>query len=152
MGYVPIDNKEEGIKTIYVGSRQLTDTTTGEVFDMEVIEKKISHKLKGGWRRVYLTDFMDVLGELYGRASKLNVTYWIINNLNSDNQLIYNQTQIAKKCNISRRIVNETINYLIKKNFLKKVGASYMVNPSFICSFGSDKKNFLLGIQYREES
>lgn len=111
-----------------------------------------NHMLKGGWRRIYLADFMDILGELYGKRGKIRCIEWILDNLNSENQIIYTQTQIAKKSGVALCVVNETMKLLLKKDFIKKIGSVYIVNSKFICSFGSDKKNMMIAVKYREES
>ncbi|HEF7493805.1 TPA: hypothetical protein SA874_001761, partial [Campylobacter jejuni] len=60
--------KSSGIKTTYVGHRTFVDRDTGEVIELEYVEKKVSHTLKKGWRRVYLEQFMEVLTSLYSSA------------------------------------------------------------------------------------
>lgn len=148
LNYKPVDNKEIGIRTTYVGTRKLRDIETGEVVELEYLEKKVSHSLKKGWRRVYLEQFMEILTSLYSSAKKVDVVEFILNNLNSENQLTLTQTQVIQKTGISRPIVVETYKHLIKMDFMKKQGAVFVVNPKYVCAFGSDKKNRMIGIKY----
>ena len=144
-------NKSTGIKTIYIGTRKLRDINTGEMVEMEYIEKKVSHNLKKGWRRVYLESFMEILTELYASGRKIDVVEFILNNLNSENQLTYTQSQVIKKTGIARQTVVDTYKHLIKMDFMKKIGAVFVVNPKFVCAFGSDKKNRIIAVKYLED-
>ncbi|EGC0924306.1 hypothetical protein H8435_001843, partial [Campylobacter jejuni] len=139
-GYIPIEdkNKETGIKTTYIGTRKVRDIDTGEVIELEYLEKKVSHNLKKGWRRVYLEQFMEVLTGLYASSKKIDVVEFILSNLNSENQLTLTQSYIAEKTGISFPIINETFKYLVKIDFMKKIGTAYVVNPKYVCAFGSD--------------
>ncbi|RTJ71710.1 replication/maintenance protein RepL [Campylobacter jejuni] len=140
--------KVSGIKTNYIGRRTFVDRDTGEVIELEYVEKKVSHTLKKGWRRVYLEQFMEVLTSLYSSAKKIDVVEYILENLNSENQLTLTQTQVIKATKVSRPIVVETYKHLIEMDFMKKKGTVYVVNPKYVCAFGSDKKNRTIAINY----
>lgn len=151
-GYKPLETKETGIRTTYVGTKTLRDTQTGELIELEYIEKKVSHSLKKGWRRVYLENFMEILTGLYSSTKKLDIIEFILNNLNSENQLTLTQEQVRKKCgNVSTKTIVELYKYLIDNDFMKKQGAVFVVNPKFVCAMGSDKKNRMIGIRYSYE-
>lgn len=147
-GYKPVETKETGIKTTYVGTKTFRDTQTGELIELEYIEKKVSHSLKKGWRRVYLENFMELLAGLYSAGRKIDVIEFILNNLDSENKLCYTQEQVAKKSKVSKQIVVDTYKYLVKHDFMKKQGSVYVVNPKFVCAIGSDKKNRMIGVRY----
>ncbi|EOH0160529.1 replication/maintenance protein RepL [Campylobacter jejuni] len=142
------ENKENGIKTTYIGHRTFVDKTTGEVIELEYVEKKVSHTLKKGWRRVYLEQFMEVLTGLYSSSKKLDIIEFILENLNSENQLTLTQAQVMKKLGVSSKTIVETYKYLIEVDFMKKQGSVFVVNPKFVCAFGSDKKNRTIAINY----
>ena len=63
-GYKPIETKQNGIVTEFVVMRKLQDIDTGEVIELQYLNKKVKHSLKGGWRRVYLEQFMELLTDL----------------------------------------------------------------------------------------
>lgn len=146
-----IDNKASGITTQYLGRRVVQDVKTGEFIELEYAEKKVKHTMKRGWRRVYLEQFMEILTGLYSAGRKIDVVEFILENLNSENQLTLTQSQVIEKSKISRPTVVETYKYLIEKNFMKKVGAVFVINPEFVAAFGSDRKNAIIAIKYCDE-
>ncbi|EAL3923800.1 hypothetical protein A0Y82_08540 [Campylobacter upsaliensis] len=153
-GYKPkeSDKKESGIKTTYIGTRKVRDMETGEVIELDYMEKKVSHTLKGGWRRVYMENFMELVTGIYSSGRKIDVIDFILNNLNSENQLTLTQSQVIEKTKCSSKTVVEIYKYLIENEFMKKVGAVYVVNPKYVCAFGSDKKNKRIMIEYSENN
>ncbi|EAK9900308.1 hypothetical protein AAH56_08710 [Campylobacter upsaliensis] len=46
--------------------------------------------------------------------------------------------------------INKIFQYLIDSDFMRKKGAIYIVNPKYVCAFGSDKKNQKILIEYSE--
>ncbi|ECL0903664.1 replication/maintenance protein RepL [Campylobacter jejuni] len=140
--------KVSGIKTNYIGRRTFVDRDTGEVIELEYVEKKVSHTLPKGWRRVYLEHFMEVLTSLYSSAKKIDVVEYILENLNSENQLTLTQEQVMKATKVSRQTIVDTYKHLIEMDFMKKKGSVYVVNPKYVCAFGSDKKNRTIAINY----
>ncbi|HFP7807092.1 TPA: replication/maintenance protein RepL [Campylobacter jejuni] len=140
--------KVSGIKTNYIGRRTFVDRDTGEVIELEYVEKKVSHTLKKGWRRVYLEQFMEVLTSLYSSAKKIDIVEYILENLNSENQLTLTQEQVMKATKVSRQTIVDTYKHLIEMDFMKKKGTVYVVNPKYVCAFGSDKKNRTIAINY----
>lgn len=152
-GYRPLEsNKESGIKTTYVGTRKLRDIETGELVELEYMEKQVSHSLKRGWRRVYMENFMELLTGLYSAGRKIDVIDFILENLNSDNQLTLTQQQVIQKTGISAQTVVDTYKHLVANDFMKKQGAVYVVNPKYVCAFGSDKKNATIAVKYSESN
>lgn len=142
------DPKETGIKTHYLGKRTMRDMETGEVIELEYVEKKVSHSLKRGWRRVYMENFMELLSSLYSAGRKIDVIEFILDNLNSENQLTLTQQQVVQKTGISAQTVVDTYKHLVANDFMKKQGAVYVVNPKYVCAFGSDKKNATIAVNY----
>ncbi|HED4594487.1 TPA: replication/maintenance protein RepL [Campylobacter jejuni] len=140
--------KSSGIKTTYVGHRTFVDRDTGEVIELEYVEKKVSHTLPKGWKRVYLENFMEILTGLYSSGKKLDIIEFILENLNSENQLTLTQAQVMKKLGVSSKTIVETYKYLVDMDFMKKKGSVFVVNPKYVCAFGSDKKNRTIAINY----
>ncbi len=139
------------VKTSFLGRREVIDKATGEVIELEYIEKKVSHDLKRGWRRVYMENFMELLTGLYAQARKIDVIEFILDNLNSENQLTMSQTEVIKRTGVSRPIVVDTYKYLIKNDFMKKRGTVFIVNPKYVCAFGSDRKNANILINFSSD-
>lgn len=144
------DYKDRGIVTTFEGVRKFKDLETGKIVEMDIITKKVKHGLKGGWRRVHIEDFMELLAGLYHAGRKIDVIYFILDNLNSENQLTLTQKQVIEKLNASPNTVVETYRYLLEKDFMRKDGACYRVNTNFVCAFGSDRKNAMIALKYSD--
>ena len=149
-GYKPIETKQNGIVTEFVGMRKLQDIDTGEVIELQYLNKKVKHSLKGGWRRVYLEQFMELLTDLVS-GRKIEIVNFIIDNLNSDNQFVMTQIEVIKRLGVSSATITATYKYLTEMNFWKKTGLCFTVNSKFICAFGSDNKNAKILINYEAE-
>lgn len=143
-----MEKKDTGIRTQFFGKRTVVDVDTGERFEIEYAEKKVSHSLKRGWRRVYLENFMEILTGIYSQGKKIDVVEFLLENLNSENQFTQTQDYVVKKLNISKQTVNDAFKYLVEQNFMKKIGSVYVVNPNYVCAFGSDKKNATIAVKY----
>lgn len=139
----------ELVQANWKGTQTYRNIATGEILEMELVEKEVSRLLKGGWRRVYIGDFMELLGELYAHGQKIRVIDYILSNLDSENKFTQTQQMVSKNANIAFPTVNQTFKFLLKKDFFKKVGTAYVVNTNFVCAFGSDKKNAMLAIRYK---
>lgn len=151
MDRIKVDEfKESGVVTKYYGKRTFKDIETGELIELEYFDKAVKHTMKGGWRRVYLENFMEILTDLTN-SKKLHVVEYILQNLDSENKFTKTQAQISQAIKVSRPIVIETYKYLININFMKKTGLCYTINPKFVCAFGSDKKNARILINYHDD-
>lgn len=142
------EKKEQGIVTKFYGRKKLIDPETGEVYEVEFVEKQVKHTLPGGWRRVYTDELNRVFIGLYNKARRIEVVEFIISNLNSENQLTLTQKQVIEKTKIAKQTVVETYKHLVAVNFMKKQGAVFVVNPKIIAAYGSDKKNGAILTKY----
>lgn len=133
----------------FKGIRRLQDMATGEILEIDYVEKKLSPSLKGGWRRVYLADFLQILDEI-GNA-KIKVLEFVLDNIDSNNKLTISMTEVSRKTKISYMTVHTTFKALEEKKLLKKVGTAWVVMPDVVSAFGSDKKNARLLIDYSED-
>lgn len=144
-------DKNPGLKVNFEGTKKVMDIETGEILDIPVIEKYPVHTLKKGWRRVYLENFMEVLSGLFMQNRKIDLVEFILDNLDSENKFIMTYDEIQKNLEISRPIIAETFKYLTAVNFMrKKRGSCYIINPKFVCAFGSDRKNNRIMIEFYE--
>lgn len=145
------EKKEVGITTEYIGTETYyKKSANGNLVPVEVelIQKKVSHSLRKGWRRVYLEQFMELMTGLYSSNKKMDIIEFIINNLDSENKLTLTQAQVMEKVKVSTKTIVETYKYLIENDFMKKIGTAFVVNPKYVCAFGSDKKNRMIAIKY----
>lgn len=145
------ENKQTGIRTIYQGTKIFKNVETGEIIELDYIEKKVNHTLKRGWRRVYLEQFLECLTGLYASGKKLRIVYYILDNLDSENKFTITQAQVINETKISSKTVVETYKYLVDIDFMRKTGLCYTINPRFVCAIGSDKKNASILIKFQDE-
>lgn len=132
----------------YKGKKRVKDLETGEIYEIDYIKKTTDRQLKGGWRRVYLGDFLDILLEVGN--SKIKVLEYILNNLDSNNKLCKSVRQVAEATKISYPTTHEAFKIFAKKGLLKKIDTVWVVMPSFVSTFGSDAKNARLLTEYSE--
>lgn len=133
-------------KQKFVGYKELVDPDTGEMFPMQmnVIEDRDFN-----FHKVWLQNLVQGIDEISNQ--KLRLAFWIIENLNKENQLIMTQRQIAEKTGMSLQTVSRTIRALCKKTgdvqpFLQKINSgAYMVNPNMIYKGAHNNR---LGICY----
>lgn len=141
------------IKTSLQGQITLVDKNTGEILPVVAIEKSVPSSLKGGWRRVYLEQFMVILSRLYSSARKIDVVEYILDNLDYENKFTMTQEQVANELKVSRQTIVETFKVLRGEGFMIKTGLCYTISPEYVCAMGSDAKNanILLKIRKAEE-
>jgi len=117
-----------GKKVKVVGTQQYINAQTGTLETMQVtsIEDRDFnfHKI---WMRNFIAT-IDLVGN-----QKTKVAFWIIDNLNRDNQLLYTYRQIAEKTKVSLDTVRLTMGILLDSDFLRKAtNGCYIVNPEIV--------------------
>lgn len=132
-------------KVKIIGTETYIRQSDGTIEDMQVIsveERDFNfHKI---WLEHILTS-IDIIGN-----QKTKLAFWIMNNLNRDNQLIMTQREIAKKTNMSTKTVNATIKALLESNFLQKTQLGvYRVNPEILFKGNTNNRMNVL-LQYQE--
>lgn len=115
-------------KVKVIGREQRINPRTGEIEDFEVVSIEDRdfnfHKV---WLESIINS-MDLLGN-----QKTRLAFWIIQNLNKENQLVMTQRQIAEKSGISLKTVSVTMRALLESNFLRKINSgAYCVNPDVL--------------------
>ena len=133
-------------KVKIIGTENYIKQDTGEIKEMQVInveERDFNfHKVWLG----HIINSIDLIGN-----QKTKLAFWIIENLNKENQLIMTQRKIAEKTGMSMQTVSLTIKALIESNFLVKINSgAYRVNPNVLFKGGkTDRLNVL--IEYSNE-
>ena len=121
-------------KTKYMGSKELVDPKTGEVIQCDLIQQDVN-----GRRNFYIAYMYNVLKlfDVLG-GQKFKVVEFIINNMNSDNQVLMTIKELSDKSGISLSTVKRTIKLLEENNLLvRKIGV-IMLNPKLF----NNKKNY----------
>lgn len=111
-----------------IGTEQYIQTSTGEIKDFqvsEIIDKDFN------FNKIWMKNFISTLEIVGNQKSKL--CFWIIDNLNRDNQLIVTYRQLADKTGISLETVRVTMKMLLDADFLRKQATGvYIVNPDIV--------------------
>lgn len=133
-------------KVKVIGKETYINQNTGQIEEMQVmsIEERDAnfHKIWLG----HILNSIDLIGN-----QKTKLAFWILDNLNAENQLVMTQRQIANKSGISIQTVNRTISALLESDFLVKInGGAYRVNPNMLFKGGKNNRLNIL-IQYNEE-
>lgn len=117
-----------GKKVKVVGTQQFLNVETGTLETMQVtsIEDRDFN-----FHKVWMRNFISTI-DLVGNQ-KTKVAFWIIDNLNRDNQLLFTYRQIAEKANVSLDTVRLTMGILLDSDFLRKANnGCYVVNPDVV--------------------
>lgn len=133
-------------KVKVIGHETYIKQDTGELAEMQVvqIEERDAnfHKLWLG----HILQSIDLIGN-----QKTKLAFWILDNLNSENQLIMTQRKIAERSGISYQTVSLTLKALIESNFLIKINSgAYRVNPDVLFKGGKQNRLNVL-LQYQSE-
>lgn len=111
-----------------VGTQQFINVQTGEVEDFQVtsIEERDFN-----FHKVWMKNFINTLDLVGNQKTKL--CFWIIDNLDKENQLCMTYRQISEKTNISLETVRITMKLLLEADFLRKFNMGcYVVNPDIL--------------------
>lgn len=112
-----------------IGKEIYVNQETREINEMQVIDIEERdanfHKI---WLRHILTS-IDLIGN-----QKIKLAFWILDNMDSENQLIMSQREMARKNEISTKTVTQTLKILMEANFLQKINnfGAYRVNPNVL--------------------
>ena len=117
-------------KQKYIGSEEFINAETGELVPMQVVS--IEDK-DFNFHKVWLQHLIESIDCISNQ--KLRLAFWIIDNLNKENQLVMTQRVIANKTSMSLDTVSKTMKALQTSDppFLIKINSgAYMVNPNII--------------------
>lgn len=137
-------NKKQKI----IGTQTFIDSTTGELVPMQLVQVE---DRDFNFHKVWLQHLVNSLRGISNQ--KLRLAFWIIDNLNKDNQLVMTQRAIASKSGMSIDTVRRTMKALQEGDapFLIKINSgAYMVNPSVIWK-GSYKSRMGIVFDYNEK-
>jgi len=113
-----------------VGSQTFVDSITGEIVPMQIVEVE---DRDFNFHKVWLQHLISSLDEITNK--KMELAFWILDNLDRENKLVMTQRAIAEKSGLSLDTVSKTLKALQNGNppFLVKINSgAYMVNPDII--------------------
>ena len=120
-------------KQRFVGYKELVDPETGEKYPMQM---NVLEDRDFNFHKVWLQHLVNSLDSISNQ--KLRLAFWIIDNLDKENQLIMTQRAIAEAPGMSTKTVNTTLKALCEAPnespaFLQKINSgAYRVNPEVI--------------------
>jgi hypothetical protein len=132
-----------------VGSETYINQLTGEIKEMQVIsveERDANfHKL---WLE-HIVHSLDIIGN-----QKTKFAFWLLENMNRDNQITFTLRQMAERSKISLDTVRLTVKALIESGFIIRINwGVYQVNPNVIFKGGKyDRLNVLLTYKEMEST
>lgn len=138
-------------KQRFIGYKELVDPETGETYPMQI---NVVEDRDFNFHKIWFQHFVNGVDGIANQ--KLRLAFWIIDNLNKENQLVMTQRAIAESSGISYQTVHRTMQALCKKDkkggtaFLQKInGGAYRVNPEVIFK-GSYSNRMGICYQYRK--
>ncbi|UIA94521.1 replication/maintenance protein RepL (plasmid) [Erwinia tracheiphila] len=132
-------------KVKVIGKRSYIDSETGECKDFQVIDIE---ERDANFHKFWMFNIVQSL-DLIGNQ-KMKVAFWLIENMNSENQIVFTQRQMAEKIDVSLDTVRKTITSLLDSGFLAKQNMGvYVVNPDCIFKGGKGQRLNVL-YQYSE--
>ena len=104
------------------------------------------------FHKIWLSHILNSIDLIGNQKTKL--AFWILDNIDSENQLIMTQRKIAKNSGISLYTVSETLKVLMDSNFLQKINSgAYRVNPNVLWKGGkSARMNILFKYHQNEKT
>lgn len=139
-----LPQKTTSKKVKYKGVQSFINASTGEV--QEFVVTDIEDR-DFNFTKVWMRNFVNQL-EIIGNQ-KTKICFWIIDNLNKENEIAMTYRQIADATNTSLQTVAITMKELQNSDFLRKVGTAYRVNPDIVFKGTRNARMGLLN-QYRD--
>mgnify|MGYP000989888848 FL=1 len=132
-----------------VGKQTYINQETGEMNEVQVIDIE---ERDANFHKIWLSHILNSIDLIGNQKTKL--AFWILDNINSENQLIMTQRKIAKNSGISLYTVSETLKVLMDSNFLQKINSgAYRVNPNVLWKGGkSARMNVLFKYHQNEKA
>lgn len=113
----------------YKGRKQFCDIETGEIEEVDVFEKKVGRNEP--FMITYMQEILSLMEVLGNR--KMKVVKYILKTMNkSNNTLLITTEELAKKTNVSRQTVSDTLKILTDVGIIKRRIGAIMINPKLM--------------------
>mgnify|MGYP001016034675 FL=1 len=130
-----------------VGKQTYINQETGEMNEVQVINIE---EREANFHKIWLSHILNSIDLIGNQKTKL--AFWILDNIDSENQLIMTQRKIAKNSGISLYTVSETLKVLMDSNFLQKINSgAYRVNPNVLWKGGKSARMNVLFKYHQNE-
>ena len=134
------------MSTKIIGTQEYINSSTGEIHQFDLVEKKMDIMSKKGWRRTNLKALMEILA-LVGNK-KIEVFNLLIQNINGRNQVELTQREVSKILNIDLKTVSTTFVELTASGLIKKIKNMYVINTQIVSGYGNVENNLALCEEY----
>ena len=129
------------------GKQTYINQETGEMNEVQVIDIE---ERDANFHKIWLSHILNSIDLIGNQKTKL--AFWILDNIDSENQLIMTQRKIAKNSGISLYTVSETLKVLMDSNFLQKINSgAYRVNPNVLWKGGKSARMNVLFKYHQNE-
>ncbi|KLE11502.1 hypothetical protein AF80_00770 [Aliarcobacter butzleri L355] len=129
-----------------IGTKELIDSQTGEIIQMDMTQRKHDIMSKKGWRRTNIKELMNILA-LVGNK-KIQVLNLLIQNINGTNKIELTQREVAKILGIELKTVSTAFTELSALGLIKKIKNYYVLNTQIVSAYGSVDNNTSLCEEY----
>ena len=134
------------MSTKIIGTQEYINSSTGEIHQFDLVEKKMDIMSKKGWRRTNIKAFMNILS-LMG-YKKIEVLNLLIQNINGRNQIELTQREVSKILNIDLKTVSAAFVELSSLGLIKKIKNMYVINTQIVSAYGNSENNLRLCEEY----
>lgn len=128
-------------KTKVIGTQTYVNYNTGELIDMDVIETT-EKDVDANFHKLFMKDFLSSLDIISNQ--KIKVAFWVIDNIDKNNQLLHSYRDIAELTGIGYQTVATTIKTLKDADFLRKKGKILIVNPDIVFKGSASRRAHVL--------
>ncbi len=135
------------MSTKIIGTQEYINSSTGEIHQFDLVEKKMDIMSKKGWRRTNLKALMNTLASSIGNK-KIAIFNLLIQNINGRNQVELTQREVSKILNIDLKTVSTTFVELTASGLIKKIKNMYVINTQIVSAYGNTENNLALSEEY----
>ena len=135
------------MSTKIIGTQEYINSSTGEIHQFDLVEKKMDIMSKKGWRRTNLKALMNILASSIGNK-KIAIFNLLIQNINGRNQVELTQREVSKILNIDLKTVSTTFVELTASGLIKKIKNMYVINTQIVSWYGNVENNLALCEEY----
>ena len=123
-------------KVKVIGTETYINRDTGEIHEMQVVNIE---ERDANFHKIWLSHVIQAM-DLIGNQ-KIRFAFWLMEQMNSENQIIMTFRKMCDKSGMSNDTVTRTVKALVESNFLVKIQAGvYQVNPDMIFKGGKGSR------------
>lgn len=134
-------------QTVLLGSDVWINQRTGEIIEAQTLSKEVTGDVDVGFHKLWVAHILETIEEV-GNA-KMKVLFWLIKNMDRNNQVKATVRQIAKSSGVGEATVKRLMTALRKANVVQlEYGGRWMLNPAVVFKGGHSRRMNVL-IRYK---